>query len=72
MFRQLNVAATGMDAMEKDLITITNNVSNVKTTGFKKSRVELAALFPDILEEAQKLQTEYKTKEAERNSSIKN
>ncbi|MFY8188043.1 MAG: tetratricopeptide repeat protein [Flavobacterium sp.] len=28
--------------------------------------------YPDILEEAQKLQTEYKTKEAERNSSIQN
>jgi len=52
MFKQFHVAATGMNAMEKDLITITNNVSNVKTTGFKKSRVELETLFPEILEEA--------------------
>jgi flagellar basal-body rod protein FlgG len=52
MFKQFHVAATGMGAMEKDLITITNNVSNVKTTGFKKSRVELETLFPQILEEA--------------------
>jgi flagellar basal-body rod protein FlgG len=52
MFRQFHVAATGMDAMEKDLVTITNNVSNVKTTGFKKSRVEFETLFPQILEEA--------------------
>lgn len=54
MFRQFHVAATGMDAMEKDLVTITNNVSNVKTTGFKKSRVELETLFPQVLEEAVK------------------
>lgn len=54
MFRQFQVAATGMDAMEKDLITITNNVSNVKTTAYKKSRVELETLFPQILEEAVK------------------
>ncbi len=52
MFRQFHVAATGMDAMEKDLVTITNNVANVKTTGFKKSRVEFETLFPQILEEA--------------------
>jgi flagellar basal-body rod protein FlgG len=54
MFRQFHVAATGMDAMEKELVTITNNVSNVKTTGFKKSRVELETLFPEVLEEAVK------------------
>ncbi|MDR1114507.1 MAG: flagellar basal-body rod protein FlgG [Candidatus Margulisbacteria bacterium] len=52
MFRQFYIAATGMSAMEKDLITITNNVSNVKTTGFKKARVELETLFPEILEDA--------------------
>ncbi|GBR75561.1 flagellar basal-body rod protein FlgG [Candidatus Termititenax persephonae] len=52
MFRQFYIAATGMNAMEKDLVTITNNVSNVKTTGFKKSRIELETLFPQILEEA--------------------
>jgi flagellar basal-body rod protein FlgG len=38
--------------MEKDLITITNNVSNVKTTAFKKSRVEVETNFPQILEDA--------------------
>jgi flagellar basal-body rod protein FlgG len=52
MFRQFQIAATGMNAMEKDLVTITNNVSNVKTTAFKKSTVELETLFPQILEEA--------------------
>jgi len=52
MFRQFYVAATGMEALEKDLITITDNVSNVKTTGFKKSRVEFETLFPQILSSA--------------------
>ncbi|MFC1517677.1 flagellar basal-body rod protein FlgG [Candidatus Margulisiibacteriota bacterium] len=52
MFKQFRVAATGMSAMEKDLITITDNVSNVKTTGFKKARVEFENLFPEILNEA--------------------
>lgn len=52
MFKQFRVAATGMAAMEKDLITITDNVSNVKTTGFKRARVEFENLFPEILNEA--------------------
>uniref|UniRef100_UPI00404A5251 tetratricopeptide repeat protein n=1 Tax=Flavobacterium sp. TaxID=239 RepID=UPI00404A5251 len=34
--------------------------------------VEQSKEYPDILEEAQKLQTEYKNKEAERNASIQN
>lgn len=52
MFRQLFVGATGMDALEKDMTVITNNVANSKTVGFKKSRVEMENLFPQILEEA--------------------
>lgn len=52
VFKQFYVAATGMDALEKDLITITDNMSNVKTTGFKKTRVEFETLFPDVLKEA--------------------
>lgn len=52
MFKQFRVGATGMSAMEKDLITITDNVANVKTTGFKKARVEFENLFPEILNEA--------------------
>lgn len=52
MFRQLHVGATGMEALEKDMIVITNNVSNSKTLGFKRSRVEMENLFPQILDEA--------------------
>jgi len=52
MFRQFRVAATGLNAIEKDLLTITNNVSNVETVGFKKSRVEYENLFPQVLSQA--------------------
>jgi flagellar basal-body rod protein FlgG len=72
MFKQFHVAATGMNAMEKDLVTITNNVSNVKTTGFKKSRVELETLFPEILENAVKdTETTYEKNNVELGSGVR-
>ncbi|HCY35867.1 MAG: flagellar basal-body rod protein FlgG [Candidatus Margulisiibacteriota bacterium] len=52
MFRQLYVGATGMNALEQDMVVITNNVSNSKTTAFKKSRAEMENLFPQVLDEA--------------------
>ena len=52
MFRQLYVGATGMSALEKDMVTITNNVANSKTVGYKKSRVEMENIFPQVLAEA--------------------
>jgi flagellar basal-body rod protein FlgG len=38
-------AATGMDAQQINLNTISNNIANVNTTGFKKSKVEFQDLF---------------------------
>jgi flagellar basal-body rod protein FlgG len=38
-------SATGMDAQQLNLNTIANNIANVNTTGFKKSKVE----FQDLL-----------------------
>ncbi|HRW34282.1 MAG TPA: flagellar basal-body rod protein FlgG [Thermotogota bacterium] len=38
-------AATGMNAQQHKLDTIANNLANVDTTGFKKSRNEFADLF---------------------------
>lgn len=38
-------AATGMDAQQTNLNTISNNIANVNTTGFKKSKVEFQDLF---------------------------
>ena len=45
MIRALFTAATGMNAQEINVATISNNISNVNSTGFKKSRAE----FQDLL-----------------------
>lgn len=45
MMRSLWIAATGMTAQQTNLDVISNNLSNVNTTGFKKSRAE----FQDLL-----------------------
>src|SRR6476646_4907841 len=45
MLKALNTAATGMQAQQTQLDVIANNMANVSTTGFKKSRAE----FEDLL-----------------------
>ena len=45
MFRSLNIAATGMTAQETKLDTISNNLANVNTTGYKRQDAE----FEDLL-----------------------
>ena len=45
MIRALYTAATGMNAQEINVATISNNIANVNSTGFKKSRAE----FQDLL-----------------------
>lgn len=45
MFKSLNTAATGMQAQQQNMDTISNNIANVNTFGFKKSRAE----FEDLL-----------------------
>ena len=47
LMRALNTAATGMSAMESNVNTISNNIANVNTTGYKAQRVE----FEDLLYE---------------------
>ena len=47
MIRALKTAATGMSAQETRIDVIANNLANVNTTGFKKSRGE----FQDLLYE---------------------
>ena len=42
MVRSLWTAATGMNGQQQNLDTISNNLSNVNTTGFKQQRVECA------------------------------
>ncbi len=47
MLRSLNTAATGMEAQQLRLDTISHNLANASTAGFKKSRAE----FEDLLSE---------------------
>lgn len=45
MMLSLFSGATGMDAQQQNLNTISNNLANVNTTGFKRSKIE----FQDLL-----------------------
>ncbi|MBV8661770.1 MAG: flagellar basal-body rod protein FlgG [Hyphomicrobiales bacterium] len=42
--KALAIAATGMNAQEQNLEVIANNISNLNTTGFKRSRAEFTDL----------------------------
>lgn len=50
MIKSLTTAATGMQAQQANMDVIANNLANVSTTGFKKSRAE----FEDLLYQTQK------------------
>ncbi len=52
MVRSLYTAATGMKAQQLSIDTISNNISNVNTTGYKKQRAEFADLFYQTMEYA--------------------
>jgi flagellar basal-body rod protein FlgG len=48
----LNTAATGMSAQEEHVNTISNNIANVNTTGYKRQRVEIEDLLYQTRREA--------------------
>ncbi len=50
MIKSLNTAATGMAAQQTNMDVISNNLANVSTVGFKKSRAE----FEDLLYQTEK------------------
>lgn len=50
MIKSLNTAATGMAAQQSNMDVIANNIANVSTNGFKKSRAE----FEDLMYQTQK------------------
>jgi flagellar basal-body rod protein FlgG len=50
MLKALNTAATGLEAQQNNMEVITNNLANVSTAGFKKSRAE----FEDLMYQTQK------------------
>ena len=49
MIRALSTAATGMEAQQTRLDVTANNIANVSTTGFKKSRAEFSDLLYQTL-----------------------
>lgn len=51
MLKALNTAATGLQAQQSNMEVITNNLANVSTTGFKKSRAEFEDLMYQNLKE---------------------
>jgi len=52
MIKALNIAATGMSAQETNVDTISNNIANVNTTGFKKQRAEYEDLLYQTIRES--------------------
>src|SRR5271170_2618883 len=49
MLRALYSAATGMESQQLNLDVISNNLANVNTTGFKRSRIEFQDLLYDTV-----------------------
>lgn len=52
MIRALNTAATGMAAQESNVNTISNNIANVNTNGYKSQRTEFEDLTYQTITEA--------------------
>lgn len=52
MIRALHTSATGMAAQESNVNTISHNIANVNTTGFKKARTEFDDLLYETVQEA--------------------
>lgn len=52
MLKALHTAASGMSAQETNVSTISNNIANVNTTGFKRGRTEIDDLTYETVQEA--------------------
>ena len=51
MIKALNTAATGLQAQATNMEVISNNLANISTTGFKKSRAEFEDLMYQTVKE---------------------
>lgn len=51
MLKALNTSATGMAAQESNVSTISNNIANVNTTGYKSERAEFEDLLYETIKE---------------------
>lgn len=52
MIKALHTAASGMSAQESNVSTISNNIANVNTIGFKRGRTEIEDLSYETIQEA--------------------
>ncbi len=52
MMRSLYTATTGMIGMQTQIDVVSNNISNVNTSGYKKQRAEFSDLFSQVLQYA--------------------
>jgi len=52
MIQSLYTASTGMLGMQSQINVTANNIANVNTIGFKKSRAEFADLMYNVMEYA--------------------
>ena len=52
MIKALNTAATGMSAQEMNVNTISNNIANINTVGYKRQRAEFESLMYQTVQEA--------------------
>ena len=52
MIRALYSSASGMESQQLNLDVISNNLANVNTTGFKKSKIEFQDLLYDNIRPA--------------------
>ena len=52
MIRSLRTAASGMEAQQLNIDVIANNLANVNTVGFKRSRAEFQDLFYEEIRSA--------------------
>jgi flagellar basal-body rod protein FlgG len=52
MLRALNISATGMASQEANVSTISNNLANVNTVGYKQERTEFEDLLYETVNEA--------------------
>ena len=51
--RALDIAATGMAAQQLNVETVSNNIANMNTVGYKKQRPEFEDLLSDTMRTAQ-------------------
>ena len=56
MIKAMRTAASGMTAQQMNVDTIANNLANVNTTGFKRTKVEFLTCFIKISKPPVRLQ----------------